>query len=151
MRMCVCSNLLLVLRYGLGLFRSSSRYWHLHIRHCRQKPLRLRRSISRRKYIRGRRDSASSKPMPMVVDCVKGKVSLDNKNFTDADLERRFQQQEPPCREAIIAITVLLLLLLLLLCYYYCYYKYHYYDYHYYDYYNYYYCYYYYYYYYYYC
>lgn len=45
-------------------------------------------------YERLRRDSASSKPMPMVVDCVKGKVSLDNKNFTDADLERRFQQQE---------------------------------------------------------
>lgn len=39
------------------------------------------------------RDGGVSKQM-MVIDSVKGKVSTANRNFTDADLERRFSMQE---------------------------------------------------------
>merc|ERR1712045_141460 len=39
------------------------------------------------------RDGGVSKQM-MVVESVKGKVSTANRNFTDADLERRFQLHE---------------------------------------------------------
>jgi len=42
---------------------------------------------------KGVRDGGINKNL-MVVESVKGKVSHANKNFTDADLERRFQMQE---------------------------------------------------------